>query len=65
VPIHIDNFSSRVHVSAGELPLTDEQLTRLVELVAARLATRAKQDAAAAEATELRRSAAPPSPVVE
>jgi hypothetical protein len=65
VPIHIDNLSSRVHVSTGELPLTDEQLTRLVELVAARLATQAKQDAAATDATELRRSSAPPSPVVD
>lgn len=65
MPIHIDNLTSRVHVSTGELPFTDEQLTRLVELVAARLATQAKQDAAASEATELRRSAAPPSPVVE
>jgi len=65
VPIHIDNLTSRVHVSTGELPFTDDQLTRLAELVAARLATGAKQAAAAAEATELRRSAAPPSPVVE
>jgi hypothetical protein len=65
VPIHIDNLTSRVHVATGELPLTDEQLTKLAELVAARLATQAKQTAAAAEATELRRSAAPPSPVVE
>jgi len=65
VPIHIDNLTSRVHVSTGELPLTDQQLTRLAELVAARLAAQAKRDAAAAEATELRRSAAPPSPVVE
>ena len=63
--MYIDNLTSKVHVNAGELPFTDEQLTRLVELVAARLATAKKQTKSNAEATALRRSATPPSPIVE
>jgi hypothetical protein len=63
--MYIDNLSSRVHVNTGELPFTDEQLTRLVELVAARLATAKQQARSNAEATQWRRSATPPSPIVE
>jgi hypothetical protein len=63
--MYIDNLTSRVHVNTGELPFTDEQLTRLVELVAARLATARRQAESSAEATELRRTATPPSPIVE
>lgn len=63
VPIHIDDLTSKVHVTTGELPFTEEQLTRLVELVAARLASAEKRAEAHAEATRLRRSAAPPSPI--
>jgi len=63
--MYIDSLTSKVHVNTGELPFTDEQLTRLVELVAARLATAKKQANSNAETTQLRRSAAPPSPIVE
>lgn len=63
--MYIDNLTSKVHVNTGELPFTEEQLTRLVELVAARLATAKKQAKSNAEATQLRRSATPPSPIVE
>jgi hypothetical protein len=65
VPIYIDNLTSKVHVNTGELPFTEEQLTRLVELVAARLATAKQQAKSNAEATQLRRSATPPGPIVE
>ena len=63
--MYIDSVTSKVHVNTGELPFTEEQLTRLVELVAARLATAKKQATSNAEATQLRRSAAPPSPIVD
>lgn len=63
--MYIDNLTSKVHVNTGELPFTEEQLTRLVELIAARLATAKKQAKSNAEATQLRRSATPPSPIVE
>ena len=63
--MYIDSLTSKVHVNTGELPFTDKQLTRLVELVAARLATAKKQATSNAEDTQLRRSATPPSPIVE
>jgi hypothetical protein len=63
MPMHIDNLTSRVHVSTGDLPFTEEQLARLVELVRARLARDERDGQANTEATALRREAAPPSPI--
>lgn len=63
MPMHIDNLTSRVHVSTGELPFTDEQLNRLVDLVCARLAAQKRESAQSAEATRLYRTVAPPNPV--
>jgi hypothetical protein len=65
MPIHIDNLTSRVHVSTGDLPFTPEQLDRLVEHVRTRLAEQHHLGALNRQATELRRDAAPASPIVE
>jgi hypothetical protein len=63
MPVHIENLTSRVEFSGGGSPLSEEQLTRLVELVAARLAA-AERAARATEAeTAVYRSAVPPSGV--
>ena len=58
MPMHIENVTSKVHVSTGDLPFTEEQLDRLVHLVSARLATERRNAELTREATELRREAA-------
>lgn len=63
MPLHIDNLTSRVHVSTGDLPFTDEQLDRLVALVRARLANERRDAAHIEEATTLHHSAMPAHPV--
>jgi hypothetical protein len=56
VPIHVEHLSSKVSVGGTELPLTDEQLRKLVELVAAKLRSGRRTGTGD---TELRRGAGP------
>jgi hypothetical protein len=60
MPVHVDELSSEVTVMDGALPLSDEQLDRLAELVAGRLERRERSSRQSKEATTLRRRVAPP-----
>lgn len=44
MPIHIDELVSDVTVFDGELPFSDDQINKLVALVAQRLAARERDD---------------------
>lgn len=63
--MHIENVTSKVHVSTGDLPFTDEQLDRLVHLVCARIATERRNAELRREATELTREAVPHDRIVD
>jgi hypothetical protein len=63
--MHIGNLSSRVHVSTGDLPFTDEQLDKLTELVRVRIARHERGSRESEDATRLRRTASPADPVLD
>jgi hypothetical protein len=61
--VHIGEVSSEVAVSRGEVPLSDAQIDALVRIVIRRLEQEKRAADYAREATRLRPSAAPRSPV--
>jgi hypothetical protein len=63
MPIHIGEVSSEVAVSRGELPLSDAQLDALVKAVMERLEQARRDAKRAREATRVRPSSTPRSPV--
>lgn len=65
MPMHIENLTSRVHVSTGDLPFTEEHLDHLVRLVCARLAVEKRNAELTRDATELRRDVAPHHGIVD
>lgn len=60
MPVHVEEMTSEVTVAEGELPLTPAQIEKLVQLVMSKLAERGREERRSAEATRLRRQAAPP-----
>jgi hypothetical protein len=56
--VHVEEMTNEVAVLAGELPLSERQLDRLVELVAARI--EARRAARTDEDRTLSAGAAPP-----
>jgi hypothetical protein len=63
MPVHIGEVSSEVEVARGEVPLSDTQLDALVKLVMKRLEQAKREAEHSREATRLRPTAAPRSPV--
>lgn len=63
MPVHIGEVTSEVAVSRGEIPLSDAQLDALVKIVMNRLEQARRDAARSREATRLRPSSAPRSPV--
>jgi hypothetical protein len=59
VPIHIEEMTSEVAAVGGDLPLSEAQIERLVDLVCRRLEDRERLGRRRREATTLRRSATP------
>jgi len=59
MPVHIGEMSSYVTVLDGDLPLNEEQLDKLVQLVLKKLAEKEREQGYIQEATQLRRRAAP------
>jgi hypothetical protein len=57
--VHIDEMTSEVGVSTGDLPLTPRQLEALVNVVLRRLDQRRREQQRVAEATTVRTQAAP------
>lgn len=63
MPIHIGEIASEVSVSRGEVPLSDAQLDALVKVVMQRLEQVRRDAERSREATRVRPSSAPRSPV--
>lgn len=59
MPVHVEELTSEVSVVEGELPLTPEQIEKLVRLVISRLAEHQRDEERRREATRLRRQASP------
>ena len=60
MPVHIEEMTSDVTVMGGELPLSQPQIEKLVQVVLARLDEKQRDRRQFREATTLRRAAAPP-----
>jgi hypothetical protein len=60
MPVHVEEMTSEVAVFDGELPLTPNQLDKLVRLVLQRLQEKQRETRHSREATTLRCEAAPP-----
>lgn len=58
--VEIENINSEVAVIDGDLPLSDRQLEKLVQLVVAHLEKKQGEANQFREATAVRRCAAPP-----
>jgi hypothetical protein len=59
MPVHVEELTSEVSVVEGELPLSPEQIEKLVRLVISRLAEHQRDEERRSEATRLRRQASP------
>jgi len=57
--VQVGEFTSEVTVTEGELPLTEAQLEKLVNIVLARLQRHKRNEHAIREATTLRPQSAP------
>lgn len=60
MPVHIEEMVSEVSVVAGDLPLTEAQIEKLVQIIVKRLADRHMDASRAKEATKLRRQSSSP-----
>lgn len=60
--VYIDSLETNVTVDGGDLPLSQEQIQRLVEIVLRELERRQRAQARHQEATGLRSQSAPPAP---
>lgn len=60
MPVHIERMDNEVTVVDGELPLTDRQVEKLVNIVLSRLEGKQREAQKRQEATKLRRGSAPP-----
>ena len=60
MPVHVEEMTSDVTVFEGDLPLTRDQVDKLVQLVLQRLQEKQREAEQTREATALRREAAPP-----
>ena len=65
MPIHIEEMKTEVTALDGELPLTERQIERLVNIVIKRLDGVEREARKSQAATALKRGAAPPARVGE
>ncbi len=57
MPVHVDEMTTEVDAFEGELPLSQPQLERLVELVLERLEDKQRQQQQRQESTQIRTGA--------
>jgi hypothetical protein len=62
MPLHIDTLETDVTVASGDLPLSEAQVEKLVQLVLKRLKEHQRQQRMGREATALRSRAMPNEP---
>jgi hypothetical protein len=60
MPVHIENMTSEVTAFSGDLPLSQEQIELLVQIVLKRLERVEREAKLGREATAIRAQAAPP-----
>ncbi len=60
MPVHISELTSEVAIMSSDLPLSQAQVDKLVNLVIRRMGEKQRQTQLTREATELTQSAAPP-----
>jgi hypothetical protein len=60
MPVHVEEMTSEVTVVAGELPLTEAQVEKLVQIVFRRLAEKRLDADRVKAATKLRRQSTSP-----
>jgi hypothetical protein len=63
MPVHVEEMSTEVTLVSGDLPLSEVQIEKLVKIVLRRLQQHQREGGRVREATQLRRGAAPPSPI--
>ncbi len=59
MPIDVGSFTTEVTVVDGELPLSSEQVERLVQLILRRLEAKQREEMLRKEATTLRSQSSP------
>lgn len=65
MPVHVEEMSTEVTAMDGEIPLTEGQIERLVQIILKRLDDKLREARKAQDAVSLKRSAAPPTRVGE
>jgi hypothetical protein len=60
MPVHVEEMSTEVTALDGELPLTESQIERLVQIILKRLDEKQRAARQSQEAVSLKRGAAPP-----
>jgi hypothetical protein len=59
MPVHVEEMSSEVAVMDGDLPLSEKQVEKLVQIILRRLEEKKREAESSREATMLRHSARP------
>ena len=59
MPVHVGNIDSEVTVMDGELPLTEQQVEKLVQIVLKHLEAARRESQKGKDATTLKRCALP------
>lgn len=65
MPVHVGEMTSELGILDGDLPLSEGQIEKLVDIVVDRLDRRQRESQSISEATELRSRATPPTRPVE
>lgn len=65
MPVHVEEMSTEVTAMDGELPLTEGQIERLVQIILKRLDGKQREARKAQDAVSLKRSVAPSARVGE
>ena len=65
MPVHINEMTSEVGILDGELPLTEQQMERIIQIVFERLEQRERESRRASEETGFRSSMAPSVPTID
>ncbi len=63
MPVRVEQMTSEIIAAAGDLPLTEAQIEKLMQIVLRRLAERQRDDRYSREAAALRRRVAPGAPI--
>ncbi len=63
MPVRVEQMTSEVAATAGDLPLTEAQIEKLVQIILRRLAEQERNDRYGRESAALRRRVAPGAPI--